>query len=281
MDYLDELADLARAAGAAILEIYQGDDLGVETKKDASPLTLADLAAHRIILDKLRQLAPALPVLSEESEEVPYERRRQWRRYFLVDPLDGTKEFINRNGEFTVNIALIDEGMPVQGVVYAPAKDILYAGKRQASGKPSDSNAYMISNGKRTAISARPIQQPLAVVASRRHGTDKLQACLALLEQSFPEVQLTSMGSSFKLCLIAEGKADIYPRLAPTSEWDTAAAQAIVEAAGGLVVDEQFQPLRYNTKDSLLNPCFYVLGDPSFDWASTLASQRINSAQSS
>jgi len=272
IEQMEALITIAKDAGTAILEVYEKEDFGIEIKADESPLTKADLAAHEIILAGLNKIAPDIPVLSEESTEIPFSERRKWQRYFLVDPLDGTKEFINRNGEFTVNIALIDEGTPVMGVVYVPVKAVTYAGQQL-----EESSAFVERDGDRFEISSRNLQQrlrsnePLTIVASRRHGGEALQACLKVLEKKFSAVESTNMGSSLKLCLVAEGKADLYPRLAPTSEWDTAAAQAVVEAAGGRVVDMSLMPLRYNSKDSLLNPFFYVIGDKSFPWNDILS----------
>jgi 3'(2'), 5'-bisphosphate nucleotidase len=272
IEQLEALITIAKEAGAAILEVYGKEDFGIEIKADESPLTKADLAAHEIIMAGLNKIAPDIPVLSEESTEIPFSERRKWQRYFLVDPLDGTKEFINRNGEFTVNIALIDEGIPVMGVVYVPVKAVTYAGVQL-----EETSAFVERDGDRFEISSRNLQErlrnnePLTIVASRRHGGEALQACLEVLEDKFSAVESANMGSSLKLCLVAEGKADLYPRLAPTSEWDTAAAQAVVEAAGGRVVDVNLMPLRYNSKDSLLNPFFYVIGDKSFPWNDILS----------
>lgn len=271
-EQLEPIIAIAKDAGAAILEVYKQEDFGIEVKADDSPLTRADLAAHEIIIAGLRRLTPQIPILSEEDSEIPFSERQKWQRYYLVDPLDGTKEFIRRNGEFTVNIALIDAGVPVMGVVYVPVKDVIYAGAQLER-----SISFVERDGQRIDISVRKLperlreKKPLVIVASRRHGGEALQACLEVLEKKFPTIESTSMGSSLKLCLIAEGRADLYPRLAPTSEWDTAAAQAVVEAAGGLVVDMNLMPLRYNTKDSLLNPYFYVIGDNSFAWNDILA----------
>ena len=270
-ELLELMGRVARDAGEAILEVYGEEDFGVEAKADDSPLTRADLASHHIILEGLRAGAPDLPILSEESDCVPFEERRAWRRFFLVDPLDGTKEFISRNGEFTVNIALVEDGLPVLGVVCAPVMDLLYTGDLAAG------RARLESPEGVRDISARPLDtgSPLTLVASRRHGSDALEACLATLRKHFPSLATTGMGSALKLCLVAEGKADLYPRLAPTSEWDTAAAQAVVEAAGGRVVDMQLNPLRYNTKESLLNPFFYVIGDSAFAWGEVLNEVRL------
>ncbi|MEM7196619.1 MAG: 3'(2'),5'-bisphosphate nucleotidase CysQ [Pseudomonadota bacterium] len=271
-NYLPLMEAAARSAGAAILEVYAEDDFGVETKGDDSPLTRADLAAHRIILAALEAGASDVPVLSEESTDVTYEERSTWEKYFLVDPLDGTKEFINRNGEFTVNIAYIEFGVPVQGVVYVPVKDVLYEGDQLNS-----TGARVTRDGQSEPIKARVLESTssLTIVASRRHGGDALEKCLEVLRQHFDEIDTTNMGSSLKLCLVAEGKADLYPRLAPTSEWDTAAAQAVVEAAGGQVVDVSLNTLRYNAKEDILNPFFYVISDPSFDWKRVLSQVEI------
>jgi 3'(2'), 5'-bisphosphate nucleotidase len=254
------MARVARLAGEAILEIYQRADLGVQTKADDSPLTAADLAAHNIIVAELQKFAPEIPVLSEESDALPYAERRGWPRYFLVDPLDGTKEFVNRNGEFTVNIALIEANRPMLGAVFVPVQNKLYLGDVAAS------LALRRDAKGEQKIKARANQgKDVTVVASRRHGAEALQNLMARLQQDF-KVTTENYGSSLKFCMIAEGRADLYPRFAPTSEWDTGAAQAVVEAAGGRVVDLQFEPLRYNAKADILNPEFLVLADPDFDW---------------
>ena len=257
---------VARDAGAAILQVYGDEDFGVQTKSDDSPLTRADLAAHNIIVEGLQKRAPGIPVLSEESDGISFAERSSWDQYFLVDPLDGTKEFINRNGEFTVNIALIEKGVPMRGVVFVPVKDVMYTGDQH------EGIATVTREGETGSIQVRKLDRAsLTVVASRRHGGEALEACLSVLRENFSLIDTTNMGSSLKLCLIAEGEADLYPRLAPTSEWDTAAAQAVVEAAGGKVVDVELKELRYNTKDNILNPFFYVIGDTEFDWNSVLS----------
>jgi len=255
-----QLLDIARAAGRSILEVYH-QDFSVDEKADNSPLTAADLASHRIIVEGLERLDPAIPVLSEEGAATPYTTRRQWRRYWLIDPLDGTREFVKRNGEFTVNIALIDEGRPVVGVVHVPVSGVSYVGQAGQGAWKVD------ADGGSTEIRVCEKRRGIARVAgSRSHAGDSLMRFLERLGDH----EIVSMGSSLKLCLVAEGVADIYPRLGPTSEWDTAAAQAVVESAGGLVTDTQFRPLRYNTKDSLLNPHFLVFGDRSEDWGDYL-----------
>lgn len=256
---LDAVVALATQAGNAIVEIYQRDDLGIQRKADNSPITEADLAAHHIIEAGLKQLTPDIPVYSEESGDIPYATRKDWPRYWLVDPLDGTKEFVKRNGEFTVNIALIENNQPVLGVVQVPVTGACYFGAKKLG-------AFVSRNGKTESIQVRKVGNPVVMVASRSHGADKLDVIENTIRENIGEVQLTNMGSSLKLCLIAEGKADIYPRLAPTSEWDTAAADAIVRAAGGAVLQTSFEPLQYNKPD-ILNPHFLVLGEtPSFQF---------------
>ncbi|MET0028960.1 MAG: 3'(2'),5'-bisphosphate nucleotidase CysQ [Candidatus Thiodiazotropha sp.] len=261
---LDALLHLIRQAGEAILEIYN-TEFEVETKQDNSPLTAADLAAHRLIVSTLEQLTPEIPVLSEESSKIPFETRRGWDRYWLIDPLDGTREFVKRNGEFTVNIALIDQHRAVFGAVYAPVLDTLYYGiVGEGAYKQTGSDAAQ------PIRVTDPCAQPVRVVGSRSHAGDSLRVYLERLGDH----EMVSMGSSLKLCLVAEGKADVYPRLGPTSEWDTAAAQAVVEAAGGRVTTLDLQTLSYNTKDSLLNPFFLVFGDTQRDWSAYLDESR-------
>ena len=256
MDLLDTVRAIARDAGDAILEIYAGD-FDVELKDDRSPLTAADKAAHQTIVAGLRRLEPALPVLSEESAPEVFADRRNWQTYWLVDPLDGTKEFIKRNGEFTVNIALIDNHAPVLGVVHAPVPDALYSGV-------VGSGAWLQRSGaQQQAIQVSvPAHAPVRVVGSRSHPSPALAAWL---EQIGPH-EIQSMGSSLKICLVAAGEADVYPRHGPTSEWDTAAAHAVLEAAGGSMMDMSGAPLRYNARDGLLNPHFIACGDGSRDW---------------
>jgi 3'(2'), 5'-bisphosphate nucleotidase len=254
--YAEAIAEIAVEAGTAILGIYeQGFD--VVWKHDDSPLTQADLASHRIICDALAQLTPDIPVLSEESSEIGYEVRSQWRQYWLVDPLDGTREFVNRNGEFTVNIALIRNHDPVLGVVHVPVSGVSYTGivgtrasRRDVDGKDEDIGIRV------------PCADPMVVVGSRSHANPVL---MEFLDQ-IGDYELVSMGSSLKFCLLAEGRADFYPRLGPTSEWDTAAAHAVVLAAGGRIITLDGESLRYNTKKSLLNPEFLVIADPGKDW---------------
>ena len=252
--------DLAQAAGEAIMQVYR-QDFGVEQKDDRSPLTQADLASHRIIVDGLARLTPDIPVLSEESAQLPWDVRRAWQRYWLVDPLDGTREFVKKNGEFTVNIALIEGHVPTFGVVQSPALDEMHWA---ATGV----GAFRRENGEDVSISVRkPATTPLRVAASRSHLDERTAALL----QRLGDIEAIGLGSSLKFLRIAEARLDFYPRFGPTSEWDTAAAQVIVEAAGGVVLDLEGKPLLYNTKDSLLNPFFLVLGDTDLPWREWLA----------
>ncbi len=258
--WLEAAARIARRAGEAILEIYREDDHGVTTKGDDSPLTRADLASHRIIAADLEALTPEIPVLSEEGADAPYEHRRGWRRFWLVDPLDGTKEFIRRNGEFTVNIALIEDGAPVLGIVHVPTLERTFSGAAGLGAWCREGAGELL------AIRAAGTEGGLKVAASRSHAGPHLAAFL----EHLPEHRLISMGSSLKLCLVAEGRADLYPRLGPTMEWDTAAAHAVVTAAGGRVLDFDGRPLSYNKQD-LHNPYFIVLGEKPVPWRAAYA----------
>lgn len=271
---LEQLNQLCLQAGEAIMAIYQQQgDINVQAKADSSPLTEADLAAHRILSQGLPSILADTPILSEEGELPSFTERQSWQRYWLVDPLDGTKEFINRNGEFTVNVALIENGRPIAGVVYIPVQNIGYSALTQGG----QSFATKWQGQDKQTITSRSLSgrgstaEPMVVVGSRRHGAEALDSLIERLKNKMGQVELQSMGSSLKLCLVAEGQADLYPRLAPTCEWDTAAAHAIVMAAGGEVYGPDLQPLQYNQKDSLLNPNFYVVADPQQDWAAILA----------
>jgi 3'(2'), 5'-bisphosphate nucleotidase len=252
---------LAREAAAEILRVYEGE-FDVQRKDDDSPLTAADLAAHRCIVEGLERLSPGIPVLSEESaQDVPALLRRQWPRMWLVDPLDGTREFVKRNGEFTVNIALIDEGEAVLGVVQAPVTGALWHGQRGRG-------AFRREGDRDVPVRTRtPATAPLRVAASRSHRDPRTEAVLARMG----EVEAIGVGSSLKFCRLAEGTMDAYPRFGPTSEWDTAAGQCVLEAAGGAVLDPRGRPLRYNQRDTILNGDFIALGDPSLPWREWLA----------
>ena len=257
-----EACAIARRAAAEILTVYDSE-FAVEHKDDRSPLTAADLAAHRCIVDGLRRLTPELPVLSEESALIDWQQRRHWSRYWLVDPLDGTREFVKRNGEVTVNIALVDGVRSVLGVVQAPVSGAL-AWAWQGGG------AWMArANAAPQRCRTRPRAQPLIVAGSRSHGNPRL---LGMLERVGVH-EIVPLGSSLKFLRIAAAEADLYVRLGPTSEWDTAAAQCLLEEAGGAVTDLHGQPLRYNRKESLLNPEFIACGDTQVDWPGLLGSR--------
>ena len=260
-ELLNAVIRLAVEAGEEILAIYN-TDFDVEDKDDKSPLTAADLASHRTICDGLASLTPDLPILSEESSSIPYATRKQWSRYWLVDPLDGTREFIKRNGEFTVNIALIADNSSVLGVVYVPVTRLCYFAAR-------GSGAFKQEYGSEARqIHTKKTQTGRFTVAgSRSHGSEQQTAFFNSLGK---DTEMIAIGSSLKFCLVAEGRVDIYPRFGPTSEWDTAAAQCIVEEAGGTVTNTLLQPLLYNTKESILNPSFLVIGDQTFDWKTYL-----------
>ena len=253
--------ELARRAGDAILEVY-GTEFEVAEKDDATPVTRADLAAHRIITDGLFRRDRHTPVISEEGGLPDFELRQSWTRYWLVDPLDGTKEFVNRNGEFTVNIALIENHRPVFGVVHVPVQAVTYVGDLENGALRIDGDQAPEPIGVSDETPARA-----RVVGSRSHASPAVADWLAVIGDH----ELIAMGSSLKFCVVAEGGADVYPRLGPTSEWDTAAAQAVVEAAGGSVVMTDGQPLAYNTKADILNPHFVVIGSRSRDWLKPLA----------
>jgi 3'(2'), 5'-bisphosphate nucleotidase len=262
---LDAACAIARSAGRAILDVYGRADFAVARKSDDSPLTEADQVAHRLITRALAELDGGIPILSEESLPAEHSTRRSWSTYWLVDPLDGTKEFLKRNGEFTVNIALVDGHRAVLGAVHAPVLDRLYSGVVGLGAWRSD------AGGAPRPIAVRSdVATPLRVVGSRSHPSAELTTYLAGL----PAHEITDMGSSLKICLVAEGAADVYPRLGPTSEWDTAAAQAILESAGGRMIDLAGRPLRYNSKDDLLNPHFLAFGDQRQDWLAPIQSTR-------
>ncbi len=248
---------IARAAGAAIMSVYRSD-FEVQTKADASPVTAADIAAQSVILAALTNLQPRLQVLSEESDAASWEARRQWPCYWLVDPLDGTREFVKRNGEFTVNIALIDGHDSVLGAVLAPVTGALYVAARGAG-------AWLqVAAGEPwRPLHTRSLAGPAVLAGSRSHGRMTDATLHALLGDDALRVP---MGSSLKFCLIAQADADVYLRTGATSEWDTAAAHCVLCEAGGALLDLQGMPLSYNAKPSLLNPEFIAVGDPQVDW---------------
>ncbi len=254
--WLAPVQEIAERAGERIMAVYRTADFEVEAKADDSPLTRADQAAHDAIRAGLAQLTPELPQLSEEGEDIDAAERAAWRQYWLIDPLDGTREFIKRNGEFTVNIALIEDGRPVLGVVHAPDLGMTWAAT--AAGE-----AWREVGGERSSIRTRAARPPLTAVVSRSHR----EAAVSDMLERLGDFRELSVGSSLKICRIAEGEADLCPRFGPTCEWDTGAAQCVLEAAGGCLMDVGGQPLRYNTGASLLNPDFLAVGDPAYDWA--------------
>ncbi len=251
--FLNEIIAIAKAAGTEILKYHDEKlPLGIKHKHDDSPVTLADLAAHNIIKAGLAAITPDIPLLSEEEPDFPFEQRSQWQTYWLVDPLDGTREFILNSGQYTVNIALIHEHLPVLGVIYVPRKNRIYAG---ASSIPS----FKEEQGSVQPLKVRTLapDEELIIVSTRREMHERLREQIALHHP----ISMTYRSSSLKFCLICEGRADIYLRKEPIHEWDTAAGQSIVENAGGIVLDSNWQALRYNTKPLLLNPPFIALGD--------------------
>ena len=251
---------IAVAAGEAIMQVYQSDDFDVSQKGDASPLTRADIAAHDLIIAGLKELTPDIPCLSEEDADIPFATRRTWQRYWLIDPLDGTKEFIKRNGDFTVNIALIESGKATLGVVHAPAIGDTYLAALGAG-------AFRIRGGQRQPIRTRKTPARPSLVASKSHRDASLDALLA----KAPAHDEVSKGSSLKFCLVAEGSADLYPRTGPTSEWDTGAGQCVAEQAGCEIYTlPDWKPLLYNQKESILNPGFAVIGEPAYGWKEKL-----------
>jgi 3'(2'), 5'-bisphosphate nucleotidase len=247
----EALLPIVARAGEAIMRIYTGA-FAVEHKDDDSPLTAADLESQRIIIDGLQLITPEIPILSEESAAAPWAQRQTWSELWVVDPLDGTREFVKRNGEFTVNVALVVDHEPVLGVVTAPAQGLVYWGARGVGAFAEHRGAV------RSAIHTAAPQRPLRVVGSRSHASAKTAEYLERL----PEHVLTGVGSSLKFCLLAEGKADVYPRFGPTCEWDTAAGQALLEAAGGQVTRLDGHRLRYNCRESVINGDFVAFTEP-------------------
>lgn len=263
---INSISHIATLAGQEILAVYTNTGgILVSNKQDNSPLTAADTRANALICSQLQQLTPDIPILSEESALIPFAQRQHWQEYWLIDPLDGTKEFIERNGEFTVNIALIRNGAPVLGVVHAPVSGTSWLGVI-GLGAWKRGQSKTLEHIKTRAFAGDLARATIKVVASRRHGSAALESMLGLLAKRFKSVEVLNVGSSLKFCMLAEGKADFYPRLAPTSEWDTAAAQAVLEAAGGQVVRTDYTTLGYNGKDTILNPHFLAIGDPRLDW---------------
>ncbi|MDH5395395.1 MAG: 3'(2'),5'-bisphosphate nucleotidase CysQ [Gammaproteobacteria bacterium] len=255
-ELLNPVIQIAYQAGKEIMEIYDAG-FSIEEKSDNTPVTEADKAANRVIENGLRELTPHLPILTEETHPTPYSERKKWPRYWLIDPLDGTREFIKRNGEFTVNIALIDGDESVMGVVYAPVIGVLYfAAKGQGAYKQESTNPPKPIHVRENCVGK------MTIACGRSRPSEEVKRFM----ENLGDYELIRVGSALKSCLVAEGKADLYVRLGPTSEWDTAAAQCVVEEAGGAITDIEMQRLRYNTKENLLNPHFFVAGDKSVYW---------------
>jgi 3'(2'), 5'-bisphosphate nucleotidase len=271
MSLLEEVDAIAREAGAAIMNVY-ARDFSATRKEDKSPLTEADTAAHQVIKRRLENLRPALPILSEEAVG-DFSGVDDSGRYWLVDPLDGTKEFIKRNGEFTVNIALIEHGRAILGVVYAPVLNVTYLAAEGLGAFKSEAGHPRVP----IRVSEHKQGSPWRVVGSRSHAGDSLEGFLNRLGSH----QLISMGSSLKFCLVAEGTADVYPRMGPTSLWDTAAAQCVVEQAGGRVIQLMGEPVSYANPSVVLNPFFLVHGKSAVDWADLFRNPALQAASKS
>ncbi|AMO58743.1 hypothetical protein GZ77_17355 [Endozoicomonas montiporae] len=267
-ELIKAVREIARKAGDTILDVYEQQELGIQTKADATPVTMADFRANEVIEKNLLRLDVAYPILSEESTHADLSVRQTWSRYWLVDPLDGTQEFINGNGQFTVNIALMEKApngfsYPLFGVVHVPVTNTTYWGGKQS--------------GAFKQVGSEPVEpiQPRAlnlddviVLGSRTYGTAGAAQFIERLRETYPDLTLQKVGSALKSCLVAEGTADLYPRIGPTSEWDTAAVQGVVEGAGGQLLNPEGERFAYNFKNHLLNSDFLVLGDVSIDWAS-------------
>lgn len=244
---IKDIVNIAKKAGDAIMEIYE-KDFTIEYKEDDSPLTDADIKSNEIICNALAELYADIPILSEENKEVPYSNRKEWEYFWLIDPIDGTKEFIKKNGEFTVNIALIHKDRPVLGVVYAPVLNDVYFSKQGEGAYKNDQRLPLRSN-------EHP-ERELRVVASKSHLSEETQTFIDHLGLKTGHIEQVSKGSSLKLCMVAEGEADIYPRLAPTMEWDTAAAHAVILESGKKVVNFKTRKSLVYNKEDLLNPWF-------------------------
>jgi 3'(2'), 5'-bisphosphate nucleotidase len=252
---IHKINSIAQKAGDEIMKIYQ-QDFEVDYKADNSPITKADIKSNEIITESLKDLHPEIPILSEENKQISYKIRKNWEYFWLIDPLDGTKEFVKTNGEFTVNIALIYKNMPVLGIVYAPALNLIYYAQKDRGAFKQEKN----KKPQRLPIYNHIRNDILKVVVSKSHYNQETKKFVDNLKNQYEKIEFINIGSSLKFCLIAEGKADIYPRLAPTMEWDTAAGQAVVEEAGGEVVKFKIKTsLKYH-KEDLLNPWFITKG---------------------
>lgn len=255
---LEPVKTTAREAGAILWELYQSGDFSQQQKQDTSPVTTADLAANKHIIDRLSELTPDIPIISEETHLVPLAQRYDWPRYWLIDPMDGTQEFIARSGDFAVSIALVEHGWPALGVIYWPQEQLLYYAIRGNGAFKQQRNLLQ-----RIQVHQYQPEQPLRIAVSRRQP----RLLISELLQQPEHAEFIALGScSLKSCLVAEGKADCYLRLGPTGEWDTGAVQVIVEEAGGKILDSQFAPLSYNQRETLGNPDFMVIGAAVQPW---------------
>lgn len=257
---LPEVINIARASGQLILDIYEKGDFEEFTKSDDTPVTSADLAAHKLIMEKLSQLTPDIPILSEEDADIALEQREKWDRYWLVDPLDGTQEFIARSGDFATIIALVENNRPVMGVVYGPVSGVTYYAYE---GKGAWKIPDMDDSIRISTLKHEEEKQPISIAISRRQDINNITRCMSA-EWNYDLVPLGS--AALKACLVAEGAVDCYLRLGPTGEWDTAATQCIVQEAGGRILSTELKPLSYNERESLENPNFIVLGDENLPW---------------
>ena len=247
-EYIEKLIKISKNAGDAIMEVYNSN-FSHQIKEDLSPLTKADTLSNNIICENLKVITPDIPILSEENSDIPFNIRSSWEQYWLVDPLDGTKEFIKKNGEFTVNIALIENNKPIFGIIHIPLK------KETFWGSKTEGSFYMKGNNQKTKLSVeKRNRSQVRIVASRSHPSKMIDTLL----EKIGEYKIITKGSSLKFCLIAKGEADIYPRLGPTSEWDIAAGHAIVKFAGGTLLTIEREPIRYNLTENNLNPYFIV-----------------------
>lgn len=268
--FMNALVKISETAGEAILEVYHREEgFKIESKEDDSPLTEADMRSNKVLTESLRAQFPEIPIISEELELAPFSERQHWPVYWIIDPLDGTKEFINRSGEFTVNVALVVNHQPVFGVVTAPFLDASYVGAEGVG-------AFKFIKGEKSEIKVRNLkariqaEECVDVVASKRHGSDKVDVFLQKIESTIGKYDTKNIGSSLKICLLAEGAADFYPRLAPTCEWDIAAAHAVLKAAGGEIYHPNAEVFTYNDKPDILNDFFFAVADISFDWKSII-----------
>lgn len=256
-----DLIEICNSAGSKIMDIYNSADsasMQVEYKSDNSPLTLADKESNKIICHSLKSKYPEIPILSEEGAQIDYKERKRWTKFWLIDPIDGTKEFIKKNGEFTINIALIDRNEPILGVIFAPAKSTLYMAKKNCGAFKINTKVKLDSLDDFTKISVSNQLDCVRIVGSRSHSNANFTNWV---KKKFPNAKIVEAGSSLKFCLIAEGKADIYPRFGPTSEWDIAAGHIIINEAGGKISTFNETGISYNTKENILNPEFYAIGN--------------------